>query len=615
MTFVKRWMTCLAVLGLVLTLAPSVRAEAPADATKAAAAKPASKAAGPKDLLEAIPDEAWGFVAIPKLSNLDRKLGALSEQLNFPVDSPLMLAVGQLGIADGLREDGGLGVVVLDPTEYGTPPDMLVFLVPTTDSQALLEVFEPQDAGEGAMRIDIMGQELYAITKGGFVVLGPDKTSVKYVAEAKKGIRGTLQPGQIERYKKGDIFALLNLRPAIEMVKPLAGQVVAMLMMGAMDDDPTAGERIQNTAEEIVNLLDELSSLEVSLALDDDAVTLSIFLTFQEEGAITKKIASCDAKPAALLAGLPKDAYMLAVGVRGTAGEEAGESTLQQGLMELAMSRSEVGQVVDKEKMKETQKLSKALAAKMGNVGISVSVLAPAGGATQAAQSDAGMVGVTVVSEVDDVAGAMGLIRKLIESYKGVFKDEDMAKAMSSLTCKPDAEKVGDVSVDHISLDLAAAAGGDEQVLGALEVAKKVLGKEGMLIRVAPAGDKHIVATLGGGKARIAQAVKDASSGKSPLAEDEGVQKARKKMPKSRMAEVYVSVNQLLKAVKAITGSEEVPIMEDINAPLGISLSAEKNYGRLDVVLPMELVIEIKNVALSAIFGGGFGGGGASPSF
>jgi hypothetical protein len=150
---------------------------------------------------------------------------------------------------------------------------------------------------------------------------------------------------------------------------------------------------------------------------------------------------------------------------------------------------------------------------------------------------------------------------------------------------------------------------------GVVAIIEKVLGKEGVLMRMAPAGDKHVVVTLGGGAKRLEQVMKHAKSGASPLTEDAGVMKVRKKLPKKRAFEMYLSVDQLLKIVKAVVGSEEVPVMTKIDAPLGISLATEKNYGRLDLVLPTELIIEIKNVALAAIFGGGFGGGEASPSF
>ncbi|MBN1345137.1 MAG: hypothetical protein JXQ73_20755, partial [Phycisphaerae bacterium] len=542
----------------------------------------------------------------PNLEKFDGKLGSLAEKLNFPVGSPIALVMGQLGIADGLRQDGGLGIVVLDPMEYGTPPEDLAILVPTTNCKALLEVFEPQDAGDGVMTIDIMGQQLYAVPKGGFVVLGMDKASATFVAKSKKGIKESLKPAQIERYKNADLFVWVNLRPAIEMAKPLAGQVFAMLMMDQMDGDPKAAERIQEGAQTVVDLLDQIHTLEIAMGLDDAGMQLTFFLTFQEDGAIAKKFAADKSGPTALLTGLPMEPYVMAMGLKGS--ESGEESTFQKMIMDLLMSRPEVGQVLDKEKMQVVQKMGREIMSKLGSMGFSLNVL-PEGGD--------GMIGLAQVWETKDVKGTIAQVQKIVEAYKGVFKDEKAASILKSLTCKPGAEKIGDVAVDHITLDLKAAAGDDPDMQGVVGMVEKILGKEGVLVRMAPAGDKHVAVTLGGGIKRLEQVVKSAAAGSSPLAEDPGVMKVRKKLPKKRAFEMYLSVDQLLKIVKTVMGSEDVPVMTKIDAPLGISLATEQNYGRLDLVLPTELIIEIKNVALAAMFGGGFGGGGqsAQPSF
>ncbi len=601
----RRWVWYVATLGVALLMVPQVRA-AEAETKKAAATELASKPAGPKHFLDAVPEDAWAFAAIRNLADFDKKLGLLTEKLSVPFDSPLAMLMGQfLGIGEGLRDTAGLGVIILDPMQHGMPPGDIAVLVPTTDAKALLEVLDPQDAGEGMTKIDLAGYEMFAATKGGFVVVGQEQSTVKYVAAAKKGIKSILKPDQIARYEKADIFAMLNLRPVIMMAKPFAGQYVAMMMMDQMDEDPTAGERIQETAQWVVDFLDQINSLEIALGLDDAGIQLSLYLTFQEGGTIAKKIA--DAKPAVtgLLGGLPKDQYVLAMGLTGR-GEQAEESQVLKMIMDQVLSQLELGKLIDKAKMEEVNKIVKQLMGQMGSVGVSFSML-PEGGD--------GMVCMTKVAEMKDPKGSIALYRKIIELVKTSAKDEETKKVMGALSCKPGAEKVGDVPVDVVSFDLAAIAADDPEIQGTLEQVKKVLGKEGVLVRVAPAGEKRVVAALGGGAKRFETVLKDAAAGKRPLAEDPGIVKVRQKMPKKRMFEMYVAVDRVLKLAKAITGSEDVPMMEPIDAPLGISLATEKNYGRLDLIVPTELIVQIKNVVLQALFGGGFGGGAVEPSF
>lgn len=599
MGLMKRWMMCLALAGIMLAAVPSAWAE---EAAKPKAA--ATKAAGPQDLLDAVPVEAWGFVAIPDLDKFDGKIGMLAEQLGFPVGSPIALLMGQLGIADGLRSKAGLGLVILDPMEYGMPPDDMAVLVPTTDAGALLEVFEPQKDEDGTMKIDLMGQALFAVPKGGFVVMGTDKASVKFVAKAPKGIKGSLKSDQIDRSKKSDLYAMLNLRPAIEMARPLVGQVVAMLMMDSMDGNPDAAEQIQKSTQEIVDLVDQINALELALGLDEAGIQLSAFLTFKEDGEIAKSIQSSKLPPTPMLAGLPSQPYIVAMGLKRAEGQEP--SGIQKMLMDLAMSQSQLGEMIDKQQLAAIQKIGDLVMRKMTNMGMAVTLLP---------EGSSGAAALTEVIETSDPKGMTEAVLKAVEMYKGLFKDETAKAMMEAVSCKVDAEQLAGSSVSHITFDFDKAAQAMPELAQASATVDGIFGPEGILVRVGPVGDKHVVVTLGGGAKQFETVAGNVKAGKTPLYENKGIEKVRAKMPKNRFFEMFLAVDELLKAIQALTGSAEIPPMSKIDGPLGVCLSAEKNYGRLDIVVPIELLIEIKNVALEAMFGGGFGGGATEPSF
>ncbi len=603
--WMKRWTTLLALTGVLLAAAPSVWAEEAAKPAAEAETEPSTKPTEPLNLLDAIPADAWGFVAIPNLDKFDGKLGMLAEQLSFPVGSPIALLMGQLGIADGLRSKAGLGLVILDPMEYGMPPDDMAVLVPTTNWAALLEVFEPQKDEDGTMRIDLMGQQLYAVPKGGFVVLGTDKASVKFVAKAPKGIAKSLKPDQVERSTKSDLYAMLNLRPAIEMARPLVGQVVAMLMMDSMDGNPDAAEQIQKSTQEIVDLVDQINALELALALEESGIQLSAFLTFKEDGDIAKTIQTAKLTPTPMLAGLPSGPYIVALGYKRAEGQEP--SGLQKMIMDLVMSQSQLGDMIDMEQLAAIQKVGDMLMRKMTSMGMVVTLL-PAEVPGEAA--------LTEVIETSDPKGTSEAVLKAVEMYKTLFKDPTAKAMMEAVSCKANAEQIAGASVNHIKFDMAKAGEVMPELAQASDTVTGILGEEGLLVRVGAVGEKHVVITVGGGAKHFETVAGNVKAGKTPLYENKGIEKIRSKMPKERFFELYLAVDELLKAIQALTGSMEIPTMSKIEAPLGVCLSAKKNYGRLDIVLPIELIIEIKNVALEAMFGGGFGGGGATePSF
>ena len=145
----------------------------------------------------------------------------------------------------------------------------------------------------------------------------------------------------------------------------------------------------------------------------------------------------------------------------------------------------------------------------------------------------------------------------------------------------------------------------------------RVVGKEGMLIRVAPAGADKVVVSFGGGPKRLATARELVAKGQAPLATDPGVKRVSPKLATARTGEFYLAVDNALQLVKsvmtAVGEGEEFPFaIKQINAPLAYGTSVTKDASRLDVFIPMELVLYVKDLvmqAMGAAMGGAMGPG------
>ncbi|HEY2881095.1 MAG TPA: hypothetical protein VGJ15_01650, partial [Pirellulales bacterium] len=107
--------------------------------------------------LEFVPNEAWGVIVVPHLSQLDAKISKLGLLLKMPIPSVLEQAKTVLGIKEGVNEEGAV-VTVLMPSVSGAGDEpSLIGFIPTTDYQKFINQFSPQDKGNGVSLISPHG--------------------------------------------------------------------------------------------------------------------------------------------------------------------------------------------------------------------------------------------------------------------------------------------------------------------------------------------------------------------------------------------------------------------------------------------------------------------------
>jgi hypothetical protein len=186
---------------------------------------------------------------------------------------------------------------------------------------------------------------------------------------------------------------------------------------------------------------------------------------------------------------------------------------------------------------------------------------------------------------------------------------EPEAKVVAeAITQKPDAEELEGVKLHHIRFDPAKVEqiGWDEEDADKL---KKLLGGDGVLIRLAPVSKELVVLTFGGGADFAKQVIDLAKSKQAPLDDDPGVKKVSAHLPKERASIMYIAVDQIVATIreggKAFGEEEEFPIqMPKLNAPLAISGTGGENWSQVDMFAPSELLVAVKNAAM-ALMGGG----------
>ena len=263
---------------------------------------PAARAAGPNELLQAVPDNAWGMVSVRSLAELDKKLMNLSQMVNAPTAgfSPLAMAKGALGLLLGVNDDGGVALVVMPAEDLGAVKDAMAILIPTTNYAELLSLLEPEEVGDGLSKVLLAGNESYVAQKGSFAVAGPTPEAVKAVLAAEKGVVGRLSPYQVERWEKDDLTVWLNLEAFT--ASPVFATYVGTAQAVGMD----------------LQWLGEFKSAQLSLRLAPEGIGLGVYYDCQADSQMGQALASIKPKAGTLLTGLPADSMVFAYGQVGS---------------------------------------------------------------------------------------------------------------------------------------------------------------------------------------------------------------------------------------------------------------------------------------------------------
>lgn len=529
----------------------------------------------PEDVLAVVPEEAWVVFAAPKIGDLDKKLTGLVQQLLNQSISPLGVLRNQLGLIAGIRDDAG-GAVVLMPVE-GDPMKSIAFLVPTTDLKELLSVMEPEDAGDGLSKVMLAGSTTYAAAKGGFAVLARSADLVKKIVKSEGRFSSKCAPPQLKRFAADDVSLLVNVEAAAS--SPLAQQFLAFMAANKVD----------------TSWLTELRALQISLRFDPKGIRLGAYAD-SKPGSRTARIAASQiATDKSLLVGLPKENYVLALG-SGLSAEGAVESAKAlENLLSAAIAQAGP----DAEPLARISQKCLAILGRARGAALTVSALP---------EGPQGLVGLACVTTFEGGATqALAEIGKIVESVNELLASkagEKLDGALLELT--PSAEKAGAADVARL---LVRTDRIKEMNADARGVLQKVVGEEGLVLRLAAVDSDRLAVTFGGGLSRTQTVVNLARENQSPLDEDAGINSLRQILPKERSAEMYVAVDRLLKLAKdvaRVTDAEFPPInVPELPAPVGIaSAPAGKTGTQSEVYFPMELIQAIRDLMLAARMGG-----------
>ncbi|MEM9659139.1 MAG: hypothetical protein AAF961_12330, partial [Planctomycetota bacterium] len=119
------------------------------------------------DITNLIPSNAYGYVLINNIGELDGKITALGKRIETQIPSPLTLLESELGIAAGFDRDGAAAIAIVPD---GPSPAGLL-LVAVDDYPALLAQIDVEEPDGDVVSATIAGVEWIVAKKDGHAVM------------------------------------------------------------------------------------------------------------------------------------------------------------------------------------------------------------------------------------------------------------------------------------------------------------------------------------------------------------------------------------------------------------------------------------------------------------
>ncbi len=560
-----------------------------------------------KKALKVIPADAVGFVYVPNVKQVDddfqqavTRLG-LNMFLQPPEKYSLTALLGEhLKASEGLDQGGCLAVVVMPFENAFELPMKVAIVLPATKPTALLDAMGAQVGESGGQTVTVMGQPWQVAVGEKRVVLAMMPDIAKAVAESTKSIDTKFKSADLKMLKDLDVGLWLDATSMISTFRMQIDQFLNLMVTMQQTGGPAAIQQAQASKKMIEKLIDGASSMMLGLSLDDGGLGIRFGMGIKPDSEIATQFA-IHSTSETLLRGLPGERYIAAFGQ--TVNPDQVRASMDSFTPMFAAVKEEEG--VDKDAVDRVESMFKEWIVGITGARGSVVTMPP---------GPDGLAAVNFIIDTKNSKKWLELTGKLFDEAIGMATDGEIKEYLGFLSHTAGAEEIAGVSIDHYKIDVDGLAAKEEVEDEDRESIAKVIGKEGLVLRVGAVDGKSVVFGLGG-QSRMQRLIEQAKSKESPLDDDEGIKKVSAHLPSKRGSVIYVAFDQVLDLAKNVATAldeEMFPIqLPPMNAPLAIVTSGGDDWVRTDVFIPTDLLIASKNAGFMML---GKMGGGAPPA-
>ncbi len=555
-----------------------------------------------KDALGSLPGDAMALVIIPNLAQLDANYKQAIVELGLqpliqpPMDSLVGMIKGNMPMLEGMDPSGPIALVVMPAMNMVELQSKAALVIPCGDPKGMLEALGAQPGENDVWMVSLFGPPMAALASEKRIIVAVSPDVAKQIHENKTSLASKLKASDLQSLEGLNFAVWLDADRAIKVFRPQIDAGIAMLAMMQGAGGPMGMQQAEATKKQLGMVVDGMSTLSFGLSLSQPGLNLRFAMSVKADSELAKQT-KVQATTESLLKGLPGDPFMISFG------QHLHPSQLDAGMQGLdpLFGMLEGVEGVDKAKVGELKDVvTKWLPMITGARGL---VQAAPGG------SD-GQIALALVVETTDSKAwlsmtdkAFTLAKELVAQAMGSEADEDALKVLAALTHKVGADTIDGVSVNHLRLDLDPFS--DDMSVNDRRKIDTIIGKDGLLFRLAPADDKAVVLSFGGGKGYASKIIASAKGRKAMLDETAGIKKVSAQLPKERYAVVYVAVDEILATINRIAvalGEDELPVnLGQVNAPVTVQMTGGNAWTRGDLFIPSDLMKAGSQAAMAAM--------------
>jgi len=611
-----------------VTLLAATAAGQGAPATTAPQPKPMPKA---EPVLKHIPAGTLGYLVVNDITatngRLSRFLGeiGLGQIMAQIPGGALGIIRAQARLGPGFNPNGGFAAVVLDPKEFGidllgmmgiggaktnaeTPKFPIVLFVPGKDPKAVFPTFEITGTGS-QMSFSHSGNTGFIRTGGDYILVSPSKKALDAVTAPGKKTLSELTKDDARIIATSDAAAFINMKIVGPLYVKMLEKMMNMGMMAAPPataTGPASAEKahksmMQSAVTFYRDLFSQMDSATVGCKLTRNGVLIEEAVSFAAQSAWAEAMASFKSTGPLRMDRVPDLPYVLAGTFAGGWGKKTWE--LNRNLTFQMLETSAPGKISEEMK-KRIEKLFEQMGDEIKGGQFVIG----------AAPAQSGVFAVAVLINCKDSSRLKKLVAEKValadELLKIIFTQEEMQK----LTIKYEGgiETIGTVVVDAVTVAHPKLSTMDEEDRAMLI---KVLGEDRLRIRIAAPDKTTLVATFGGSKAFLTEALNSARRPK-PLLTAQQSADAAKYMPKRPSGLFVFNVANLMEAIEAgrkIIEPESAPIPVKLmdRTPIVMSVGGAGNATHIACFVPNSVIREVVTALMML---GAPGQGGAAPA-
>jgi hypothetical protein len=530
-----------------------------------------ARAAEP-EVLTKVPADAYGLVVINNVRTLSSKISNAATRLNIPVPPDLVgYFTRRVGISKGFDANSSAALVLLKPSAerqaegYFTGPPPAVLLVPTSDAKLMLEPFTPGEADKAGIQqvtIPDTGDKGFAAVVDKWVALAQSKEDLAaYLArtdafsdKASSQVRHVFDVndlvvwGNIPKLSNGVDKTIDNFETDLTGMMDLANVTTNQDPVQAALSKQSVGIGFAFLKQ----FLKDADSTMLTLRLTDSGATAGIVGDFKSGSVIGKFVAS-QAGKTVNLEGLPAPAGNGLLAAGAVNWDPASMTTIMTAFFDKLLSNETIAKDPRGVELRKQIDINKQMLSQI--TGMKFVFLDPSAGGKSGLLN--GVLLMDVIDPVKFKTMQMDAIKSMLTSPS---MDPNFKQ---NITTVPDAATIKDVKLSRINISLELRDSTPDkpitpQVRNTLEVAKRIMGPDGMTVYFGII-EKRAILIYGSDATTMESAVTAAKENSDNLSSNAAITATRDQVVGDPIAVSYLPLTRWILAAQALINPAGAP--------------------------------------------------------